>query len=145
MTIQNYCRMRLSLLIYVLWAISEVGCFELDDEGDHLGALLTSTAEEMITHHQKERILTYHPRRGAAQHYLILVGKHYACPTNPCDAPFNENQGGVLVHVARGRSGTGSFGRVVSVPRPFSVDKNNRDTTILLRNKGWYVELAEVS
>jgi hypothetical protein len=144
MTVQNCCRTTPFLLIYLLGVISQVAC-EFDDEGDHLGLMLTNTANEMITKHQEQRILVYHPRRGATQHYLIMMGKHYACPAYPCDAPFNEYQGGVLVHVEKGRSGTGSFGNVVSVPRRFSVDKQNRDTTILLRNKGSYVEIADVS
>jgi len=126
----------------LLCAISQAAC--LKDEGDNLGAVLNATAAEMLARQEQERTLVYHPAGASTQPYSIQFGKHYACFLDPCDAPYGEDQGGVLVQVESGRSGTGFLSNHVRVPRQFEVDKRNTDTRILLRNKGWYVEVVDV-
>ena len=50
----------------------------------------------------------------------------------------------MLVTVERGRSGTGFLSNYIGVTRPFTVDKHDADAKILLVNKGWYVEVADI-
>ncbi len=145
MTARPYRTGKWLLVPLLMCVVSQVGCLELDDEGDHLGAILNKTAVEMVTNHEQQRTLIYRPRRGALQRYSVQIGKHYPCRSMPCDAPFGEYQGGVLVKVERGRAGTGFLSNYISVPRPFSVDKRDADANILLVNKGWYVEVAGIS
>jgi hypothetical protein len=132
------------LVPLLVCVVSQVGCLELDDEGDHLGAIMNKTAVEMVANHEQQRTLIYRPRRGPFQRYSVQIGKHYPCLIKPCDAPFGEYQGGVLVTVERGHSGTGFLSNYVGVPRPFKVDKRDADANILLVNKGWYVQVTDV-
>jgi hypothetical protein len=131
--------------VFLLSAVLTLSCVYLDDEGDHLADLLNRTADEMITAHLQERVLIYHPRRGLGQRYSVEIGKHWACPALPCDAPFGEQQGGVLVSVERGRGGTGFFNNLISVPHRLQISKENHDTRIVLRSKNGYVEVTEIS
>jgi hypothetical protein len=133
---------RLAPLLVCL--LSQVGCLELNDEGDHLGAILNRAAVEMVVNHEQQRTLIYRPRRGAFQRYSVQIGKHYPCLIKPCDAPFGEYQGGVLVTVERGRSGTGFLSNYIGVRQPFTVDKRDADANVLLVNKGWYVEVRDM-
>ena len=50
----------------------------------------------------------------------------------------------MLVTVERGRTGTGYFSNYISIPRPITFDAYNADAKILLVNKGWYVEVADI-
>ncbi len=145
MAARLYRKSKWGLLPLLVCVVPHVGCLELDDEGDHLGAILNKTAFEMLANHEQRRTLIYRPRRGAFQRYSVQLGKHYPCRSKPCDAPFGEYQGGVLVTVERGRTGTGFLSNYISVPRPITAGAYNTDTKIRLVNKGWYVEVADIS
>lgn len=47
--------------------------------------------------------------------------------------------------VERGRSGTGWFRNMVSVPKPLRINKQNDETRVLLINRGWFVEVGGLS
>ena len=129
----------------LLGVIAQEACFDLGDEGDRLGAILNKAAVEMLSDHEQQRTVVYRPRRGAFQHYQIQIGAHYPCRTVPCDAPFGHYQGGVLVQVERGTSGTGYFNNFIAVSQPLMIPKRNTDAKILLINRGWYIEITNIS
>jgi hypothetical protein len=105
-----------------------------------LAGAVNAAATEMLSGHESERFVTYHPE--TAIQYTIRIGKHFPCSAAPCEAPNGQAQG---VLSLKGESeSTGELERWISVPQQYEVSRKGQDTSVILTNKGWYAEVRAV-
>src|SRR5580692_7965508 len=100
-------------------------CSQDSGAAQGVSAQLNQGALEMLNGHASERIVIYHPDSGTGQ-YTLRLDKHYPCASEPCDAPAGQQQGALLLTVARGKQLPGPLERWVSVPQMFEVTRKDQ-------------------